>query len=272
MLVVWDSLSATPVRTFLNPHPNGVKTMDLSADNQYIATLGADTPQTVSLWDWTDEKNDGPICSLEFQYTDVFQDQHWIKFNPDNPYELCSNGVERVLFLNWQPGLTKFNYYSPPRDKKDFATPDRERCDYTKTVFLPGTQIAVTGTTGGDLLVWDRTLIIMGIGEQDEKRLVKIVTLNQEEVPGHFDAITMLLTVDNKYLVVGNSDGTIRFYDFTFKAEAWFEKELNLSSIKSISFSNKQPVPATQGKIPDESGSKFKCSDFIVADSSAMVV
>ena len=101
MLVVWDSLSATPVRTFLNPHPNGVKTMDLSADNQYIATLGADKPQTVSLWDWTDEKQDGPICSLEFQYTDVFQDQHWIKFNPDNPYELCSNGDERVLFLNW---------------------------------------------------------------------------------------------------------------------------------------------------------------------------
>ena len=112
----------------------------------------------------------------------------------------------------------------------------------------------------------------MGIGEQDEKRLVKIVTLNQEEVPGHFDAITMLLTVDNQYLVVGNSDGTIRFYDFTFKAEAWFEKELNLSSIKSISFSNKQPVPATQGKIPDESGSKFKCSDFIVADSNALVL
>ena len=70
MLVVWDSLSATPVRTFLNPHPNGVKTMDLSSCKQYIATLGADTPQTISLWDWTDEKQDGPICSLEFQYTE----------------------------------------------------------------------------------------------------------------------------------------------------------------------------------------------------------
>ena len=92
-------------------------------------------------------------------------------------------------------------------------------------------------------------------------------------MPGHFDAITMLLTVDNQYLVVGNSDGTIRFYDFTFKAEAWFEKELNLGTIKSISFSNKQPVLATHGKLTnDETGSKFKCSDFIVADSSAIVV
>ena len=83
----------------------------------------------------------------------------------------------------------------------------------------------------------------------------------------------MLLTVDNQYLVVGNSDGTIRFYDFTFKAEAWFEKELNLGTIKSISFSNKQPVLATHGKLTsDETGNKFKCSDFIVADSSSMIL
>ena len=39
------------------------------------------------------------------------------------------------------------------------------------------------------------------------------------------------------------------------------------------SLSNKQPVLATQGKlVQDDSGSKFKCSDFIVSDSSAMVV
>lgn len=44
MLVVWDSISATPVRTYQNPHPGGVTTMDLSADNQYIVTLGADKP------------------------------------------------------------------------------------------------------------------------------------------------------------------------------------------------------------------------------------
>lgn len=42
MLVVWDSESATPVRTFLNPHLNGVKTMDLSANCQYIVTIGAE--------------------------------------------------------------------------------------------------------------------------------------------------------------------------------------------------------------------------------------
>jgi cilia- and flagella-associated protein 251 len=32
------------VRTFLNPHPNGVRAIDLSVDNQYIVTIGADSP------------------------------------------------------------------------------------------------------------------------------------------------------------------------------------------------------------------------------------
>jgi len=72
MLVVWDSISGTPIRTYLNPHPNGVKTIDISADNNYLVTLGNDEPQTISLWDWTNEKEEGPIVSLQFKYTQEF--------------------------------------------------------------------------------------------------------------------------------------------------------------------------------------------------------
>jgi hypothetical protein len=39
MLVVWDSLTATPVKTFFNPHENGALTMDISPDSMYIVTL-----------------------------------------------------------------------------------------------------------------------------------------------------------------------------------------------------------------------------------------
>ena len=65
MLIAWDSYSGIPVRMFLNPHPNGVLKMDLSEGDEYIATLGADLPQTISIWDWTDESRDGPIASLK---------------------------------------------------------------------------------------------------------------------------------------------------------------------------------------------------------------
>jgi len=50
---------------------------------------------------------------------------------------------------------------------------------FTKTVFIPNSEMAVTGTNIGYVIVWDRSLIIEGIGEQNEKRLIKIVALNE---------------------------------------------------------------------------------------------
>ena len=76
MLVVWDSLHGTPIRTYLNPHAGGVKTMDISnisLEHNYLVTLGNDEPQTVSLWDWTNDKEQGPIVSLEINYTESFK-------------------------------------------------------------------------------------------------------------------------------------------------------------------------------------------------------
>lgn len=124
--------------------------------------------------------------------------------------------------------------------------------------------MAVTGTDAGDLLVWDRSLIIEGIGEQNEKRLIKIVTFNPNSA-----AINILLTVHDQYLVCGNSDGTIRFYDFHFKVVAWFE-DLLLTTIKSISFSKTEPKPATTD-LENEVEKVFKCSDFLVTDESALI-
>lgn len=134
--------------------------------------------------------------------------------------------------------------------------------------------MAVTGTDGGDLLVWDRSLIIEGIGEQNEKRLIKIVPLYTYKV-----TINILMTIHDQYLVCGNSDGTIRFYDFHFKVVAWFE-ELNLNTVKSISFSRTEPKPAaalqdSYQASPEEEAldksSGFACSDFLVTDDNALV-
>ena len=74
--------------------------------------------------------------------------------------------------------------------------------------------------------------MVDGIGEQNEKRLIKVVTLNGS------NASINILTSYDKYLVCGNNDGTIQFYDYQFKIMAWFD-ELYMSTIKSISFSKK---------------------------------
>jgi len=40
ILVVWDSLTGTPVKTIFTPHSKGVVAVDISEDASYIATLG----------------------------------------------------------------------------------------------------------------------------------------------------------------------------------------------------------------------------------------
>ena len=100
------------------------------------------------------------------------------------------------------------------------------------------------------IFVWEVSKIKTGIGQIGEKKLEKIVSLNIDQ-----SAINILLTVDN-YLVCGNADGTIRFYDVFFKAEAWFEDQ-NLSSVKSISFSKKSPTAsATDSHIDQEKANR----------------
>lgn len=211
MLVVWDSThGGVPVRTFLNPHPNGIVCMDLSTDNQFIVTIGAEPDlQTISLWDWTNQAENGPIVSMIIKPT-IAQNvpMHWIKFNPDKNQEIAMNSGRRILFLSWKPDVSKFEYYSPSILNGDYSGKSGQQVRFTKTVFIPNSEVAVTGTDSGDILVFDRSLIIEGIGEADQKRLIKIVTLTLKT------SINQLLTIDNKYLVVGFSDGTIRFYDF----------------------------------------------------------
>ena len=115
MLVVWDSVHGVPVRTFLNPHPNGIICMDLSSDNQYIVTIGAETDlQTISLWDWTNQAENGPIVSMIIKPTISNNvPMHWIKFNPDKNQEIAINSAKRILFLSWKHDVSKFEYYSP---------------------------------------------------------------------------------------------------------------------------------------------------------------
>ena len=139
---------------------------------------------------------------------------------------MIANSKVRVAFASWEQGSEKLDYYLREVEKKDFASPDRYEKHYTKSVFIPGGEMAVTGTKGGDILVWDQSLIIEGVGEQNQKKLIKVVTLIPEVDPKKLAEINQMMTIDTgecQYLVIGDSNGHIRFFDPDFKAEAWFE-------------------------------------------------
>ena len=39
MIVIWDSISGTPVKTIFNPHQNGVAALAISSDSMCLASL-----------------------------------------------------------------------------------------------------------------------------------------------------------------------------------------------------------------------------------------
>ena len=63
--------------------------------------------------------------------------------------------------------MSKFEYYSPAITQNDYSAKDGFLAQFTKTVFIPNSEVAVTGTDNGNILVFDRSLIIEGIGEPD---------------------------------------------------------------------------------------------------------
>lgn len=137
---------------------------------------------------------------------------------------MALNGKNRVIFMKWNRNSTTPDFYLP-KGKPEVSSDGKDNSNkYTKTVFLPGTERAVTGTEFGEILVWEVSKIKTGIGSPGERKLEKVVTLNPDSIDKSIrKRINILLTVDDYYLVCGNSDGTVRFYDFGFKAMAWFE-------------------------------------------------
>ena len=46
-----------------------------------------------------------------------------------------------------------------------------------------------------------------------------------------------IVKIEDNYLLIGSSNGSIRFYDFQYRIIAWFE-DIEICSITNISFAN----------------------------------
>ena len=103
----------------------------------------------------------GPLRPLVTTLVPAGDVQHSIRFSPNNPAELISNGRRRVYFWSWAPGSPRFQYYSPPLRSRDFK---QSVGDFVSSVFVPGTTQALTATTDGDLVVWDEQGIAAQVG------------------------------------------------------------------------------------------------------------
>lgn len=110
---------------------------------------------------------------------------------------------------------------------------------------MPNSQQAVSGTKEGLIIVWDISLIMEDYTQPEERRAIKTVNfmnntnkIDQMKKVTSSTAITVL-KIEGRFLVVGFSNGSVRFYDDQYRIESWFE-DIDLGSIHTISFSNIQ--------------------------------
>uniref|UniRef100_A0A0G4H590 Cilia- and flagella-associated protein 251 n=1 Tax=Chromera velia CCMP2878 TaxID=1169474 RepID=A0A0G4H590_9ALVE len=213
--------------------------------------------QSVSVWDWT-APDAVPVCTALIGTQDI---QTCVLFNAWDSNELATNGRRRVFFWTFRQNRP-FEFYSPALSAQDFK---QAVADFTQTVFLPDSTQAATGTARGDVVIWDLSLIVDGMSRPDERRAVKIIQLCP-------DTALSVMRVFSKFVIIGGSDGAVRFFDFQFRIQAWFE-DLHAGAVRAVSFEYSEE-DEDEAAVAHAGGAEedFACPSFLVFTASALVV
>ena len=98
-----------PVQTYFNTHIGGTISVAITPDSKYIASLSAQDPQVLAIWEWTSD-NELPLCTAELEPS--YNRQTNIRFNPENTFELVTNSSTQAIFYEWNE-RDGFVYHAP---------------------------------------------------------------------------------------------------------------------------------------------------------------
>nr|XP_010598195.1 cilia- and flagella-associated protein 251 [Loxodonta africana] len=264
LIIIWDSFTGIPVHTIFDscPEGNGIKTIAITRDAKYLATISDGKDQKVCIWKWT-LAVDTPACTLDLNKEYGFQ--NYLIFNPTNNKELVSNSKTRAIYYSWYEEKNTLAHSAPLLTEKTF---NKLVGKFSQSVFhLNLTQI-LSATMEGKLVVWDihrppPSATFLGF---PYIKPCKLVHLQKE-------GITVLTTIDS-YIVTGDIKGNIKFYDHTLSIVNWYS-HFKLSPIRTLSFSKTPPSPSTEkSNYPPDctlKGDLFIVRNFIISTSDATV-
>ena len=155
----------------------------------------------LSIWDWTTPE-EAPIAETVLE-GDSFQT--CLKFHPEDPFQLVSNGHASVFFYSWSLDVAKIAQIVPELNAKEFNIPALQ---FTESVFLPSTTQAITGTASGEAVLWDQKSLsnISVTSNGGMRSAIKYIRL-------HNSSINTLTTAYQKFLITGGEEGSIRVFD-----------------------------------------------------------
>ncbi|XP_071945536.1 cilia- and flagella-associated protein 251-like [Antedon mediterranea] len=264
MVIIWDSNTGVPVQTLFTAHSDvGVVAMAMTPDAKYLVTVSAGSYQVVDIWDWTTD-GECPVSSVEL--SPGYGTQNFITFNPEDTSQLVSNSDRQVVFYAWEND--KFEYVAPPLTDEDF---NRVVGNYSQSIFRSGTTGALTATSVGNVVVWDNNRPISGpisLKPSPNKKAFKLVRLQERGIT--------VLTTSEKYVVTGDVNGHVKFYDQQLRVSNWYN-EFNVGPINSISFEyvpNFSPDELESGSYPPDAtinARSFITKNYVISTTSAQI-
>jgi len=274
LVVVWNSLDAIPVRTIPAPYPEGVYRMDISDDGKYLVTLSNSSPQLLTVWDWSIDSEDSSQYIVAQETVPTFGTDAGLKntmhssvrLNPIYTNQIATNNASTVIF--WQ-------FSEETKSLECYSNSAHQSASFTQTVFMRTDDgqpnQAVTGTTEGSIIVWGMSTVLDAENDPEQRKRLKVVKL--------VEASVTVLTTFKSYLVLGASDGAVRFYNPKYTIDAWFEN-LGAKDIRSISFAFYEDEGYRSQDSDDDEPSdldmstdkEFYCPSFFIASDNAKVV
>ncbi|KAL4223798.1 Cilia- and flagella-associated protein 251 [Mactra antiquata] len=225
MVIVWDTYTGVPIQTIFDTtgsDEGGVVAVGMTPDARYLATLSAAKTQVLSIWEWTVD-GDTPLCSAQLKPS--YGVQNFILFNPEDIHYLVTNSDSQVIFYNWSNG--HMEYFAPPLTDQDF---NKQVGRYSQSIFQRNSSRALTATSIGNLVVWDNNKPVTKVVSSEpsaNKKALKIIRLQDRGIS--------VITTTDRYIVVGDVAGHVKFFDQSLKLVHWYQ-DLNLGPVAAISF------------------------------------
>ena len=136
-----------PVQTYFNTHIEGTAAVAISPDSKFIASISAQQPQVLAVWEWTTD-SETPVCSVELE--EIYGLQDYIRFNRNKPSQIVTNSTHQALFFEWDE-QNGFQFFAPILNDETFH---RKVGILTQSIFQIQKGRALTGTSRGNLVVW----------------------------------------------------------------------------------------------------------------------
>ncbi|XP_050094670.1 cilia- and flagella-associated protein 251-like [Anopheles aquasalis] len=217
-----DAQSPLAIRTIFEPFKGTeINAVAMSHEGKFLlAGGGAAQCSQLKIWSWT-VGNDFPDDTIALP----------ARLGRIKALRFCVDRGRRNQFVVTMESCVVFGAWDAKEQKLSIQVPKRHGFqDYNDSVFVEGTDRAVSVTGAGMAILWsdDRKAQPEGAGGTLlRKEFLKYLHLK-------YASINVVRSCDEK-IVTGDDDGEIRFYDNSMKILYWFKQE-DLEPIRTLSF------------------------------------